>query len=718
MIRRVRLLLILIAVFMLISPFQLIAQDEIGDNAEILWDVWGVPHIYAPDNESLFYAFGWAYMQAHGDLLLKLFGEARGRAAEYWGEDYLDSDILVHTVDIPGQARASYAAQTDEFRSYLDAFAAGLTAYATANPDLIGDQWEIVLPVTGEDILANGIRSLRYVFLARAGLQVAGLWADPVLIGGSNAWAVGPSRSASGNAMLVINPHQPWFDIGLWFEAHLISPDVNIYGASLMGSPVINVGFNQNLGWAHTVNTHDGWDLYNLTLTEDGTGYLFDGEERTFETSEVTIQVLQADGELEAVPLTVRRSVHGPVVALDDEGTALALRVVGDEAYGAAQQWWDMGRASNLDEFQDVMARLQIPMFTVMYADRAGNIMHLFNEIVPVREEGDWEFWNGVLLTNPDDEYSIIPGDTSRYLWTEFHPYEDLPRVINPDSGWLQNANEPPWTTTFPLAIYYEDYPAYMAPPPFMWPRPQRSARMLYEDDSITFDELLAYKHSTFVELTVQLLDELIAAAYEFGDELTVRAADILAAWDRQTNADSVGAALFTLWFVNYVAPIGVDVFAVQWDIDDPFNTPYGLSDPQGAVEGLTMSARQLELTRPLGGGIDVPYGDAFRLRVGDYDLPANGGFGQIGIFRVLTFTQDSDLRFRPVHGDSFVAVIEFSDPVYAEVLLSYGNATQPGSPHIGDQLTLFAEQELRTAWFTRAEVEANLERIETIIMP
>ena len=188
---------------------------------------------------------------------------------------------------------------------------------------------------------------------------------------------------------------------------------------------------------------------------------------------EVEIKILEETGELRAETFTVRESVHGPVLAERDDGTALALRVVGQgTSFGAAEQWWDMGRAQDLETFESVMSRLQIPMFTVIYADREGNIMHLFNELVPIREEGDWDFWNGTIPVDLDSEISLIPGDTSRYLWTEFHPYEDLPKVLNPDSGWVQNANEPPWTATFPLAIDPADFPAYMAPPPFSWPRP------------------------------------------------------------------------------------------------------------------------------------------------------------------------------------------------------------------------------------------------------
>lgn len=709
-----RFLPVLALILILIAPVLVTAQ-EYPDHPEILWDTWGVPHIFSPDNEDLLYGFGWAQAQNHGDLILQLYGEARGRAAEYWGADYLESDQRIRTFGIPEQAEQGYAELDPEYKAYVDAFVAGINDYAAANPDKIGEQWQAVLPVTGVDILGNGIRVLRYEFVSRTGWHAAEDWAkgQPAamtddLSFGSNAWAIAPSRSASGNAMLVANPHQPWFGFGLWIEAQMVAPGTNIYGAALVGNPFITIGFNEHLGWTHTVNTHDGWDLYQLTEKDEG--YVFDGETRAFETHEEIIKVKQADGTFMDVPLTVRESVHGPVIAQRDDGTALALRVVCEKCYEASIEWWEMGHATNLDEFETALKNIRIPMFTVMYADQDGNILHVFNEQVPVRSEGDWAFWNN---TTPIDSShpAIIPGDTSRYLWDYvYHPYEDLPKVLNPESGWLQNANEPPWTTTLPLALNPSDYPAYMVPPPFVWPRPVVSMRLLNSDDPITFDELVEYKQSTFIELTNWVLDDLIAAASQSDSEIVQKANGVLTNWDRQANADSVGAVLFALWAQDYINAVGFEAFVTPWSIDDPLNTPRGLRDPDAAVASLEKVAKQLEALRALGGGIDVPWGDVFRLRYGDVDLPANGAPDLLGSFRTLTYEPDKDLRFRPVQGDSFIAVVEFGETVHAKVLLAYGNATQPGSPHMGDQLTLFSEKQLRDAWLTRADIEAHLE--------
>lgn len=656
-------------------------------STEILWDSYGVPHIYGKDTRSAFYAFGSAQMQSHGNLLLRLYGQARGRAAAYWGEKYLESDKWVLTMGVPSRARSWYQAQNPSFRSYLDAFAAGINAYAKKHPDLIDDAVEVVLPVTGEDVLAHLHRVMHFTFVVNPSV-VAGA-SKQESQAGSNGWAIAPSHSESGNAMLLANPHLPWSDLFLWYEAQITAPGIDAYGATLVGVPVLAIAFNDNLGWTHTVNTHDGWDAYKLNLTDKG--YLFDGKVLPFQTQTLPLQVKQTDGSIQEKPLVVKSSVHGPVVS-EKNGEAIALRVVGLDQPGVLEQWWDMARAQNLPQFEKVLQRLQLPMFTVMYADREGHIMHLFNGQVPVRSQGDFAYWGG-----------IIPGDTSKTLWTKNHPYKDLPKVTDPKSGWLQNANDPPWTTTFPPAIKADDYPAYMAPR-FMGFRAQRSARMLAEDEKISFAEMVAYKHSTRMEFSDRILDDLIPAARKYGNKLAQQAADILAKWDKQANADSQGAILFAAW----ADKLDFDkAFSQPWSQTQPRTTPDGLANPKAAVKLLETVAAEVEKTY---GSLDVNWGKFFRIHAGNVDLPSNGGDGYLGIFRVLNFAPEAEGLFQAISGDSFVAAIEFSQPVRAMALTSYGNATQPGSPHVGDQLQLFADKKLRPVWRTKPEITAHLQ--------
>jgi acyl-homoserine-lactone acylase len=496
----------------------------------------------------------------------------------------------------------------------------------------------------------------------------------------SNGWAIGPARSASGHAMLLANPHLPWGDLFTWYEAQLTVPGLDVYGATLVGFPMPGIAFNDHLGWTHTVNTFDGADLYELTEAEGG--YRFDGATRAFDTEDQVIRARQADGTLRDVPLRIRRSVHGPVVA-EKPGRMLALRVVGLDRPFGFEQIWRMLRAASLNDFQAALSGLQLPMFTVIYADRDGHIMHLFNGLVPVRSRGDWNYWQG-----------IVPGDSSATLWTNVHGYAELPRLIDPESGWLQNANDPPWTTTIPLTLDPSRYPTYMAPMPSMAFRPQRSARMLVEDESITFDELVRYKHSTRMEAADHILEDVIVAARRFGGPNARKAADVLERWDRTAESGSRGAVLFEAFFNQFARrrwPAGTP-YDVPWTERAPLSTPDGLSDPAGVAALLEATAGQVESTF---GALDIAWGDVRRLRRDSVDLPGNGGPGSLGIFRVADFDGPPSEIQTAAGGDSYVAAIEFSNPVRAMTLIGYGNASQPGSPHRTDQMRLFARKEL-----------------------
>jgi len=658
------------------------------ETTEILWDEWGVPHIYAPTYEELFYAQGWAHMESHGNLILRLYGEARGRAAEYWGGEHLEQDRFIHTMNVPKRAAEWYEQKNETYRSYLDAFVEGINTYAEQHPEKLSNDIKMVLPVEATDILAHVQRAFHLSFIIPPGTLPR---ARQHLAAASNAWAIAPERTTTGNAMLLSDPHLPWDEsLFRFYELHLITPDVELYGATLVGLPGIILGFNSDLAWTHTVNTHDGTDIFELTLEENG--YEFEGEVRRFEERTETINVRDNDGDLRDETVTILESVHGPVIAQDDD-KAIAIRVVGFDSPGMFEQWWRMGTARNLEQFEDALRMMKIPMLTVMYVDRAGNIMHLFNGHVPIRSGGNWNEWR-----------QILPGNTSENIWVDIHPYEDLPRVVDPPTGWLQNANDPPWTTTIPYEIDPGDYPPYMAPH-YMDLRAQQSARLLKENDSLTFEEMVELKHTTYIEATGRMFDDLFDAIEEYGDESAVRAGEVLRNWDRTTGAESRGAVLFVQWAMQFQLWNNFEVF---WDPDEPLETPRGLQNHQRAVEVLSQVARDIESRY---GSLDVRWGDVYRVRIGEYDFPAQGGPGHLGIFHVLGFDRDPDdeNRYIASFGESFIAAVEFSDPVQAKVLTAYGNATQPHLPHRGDQLELFANRQLRDAFLTRESIERSV---------
>lgn len=664
---------------------------------EILWDQWGVPHIYAQSEADLAYAFGWAQTHSHGNLMLHLYAEARGCAAEYFGEEFVAQDRTVRTYGIPDLAAQWYEQQSERHRELLDQFAAGVNDYAAQHPNTVDPEVAAVLPINGTDLLAHTLRSIYFTFVSNTG-HLTEQWLKP----GSNGWIINSTVSASGNPILLGNPHLPWSDMYLFYEFHFGAPAANeFYGTTLVGLPAPMLGFNHHMGWTLTVNTYDGSDLYDLVLSEDGEGYLFDGETRPFETREQMLKVKQPDGTLRQEVFTVRRSVHGPVVAEKDD-SALALRVAGLERPGMLEQWWDMSKATSLETFEEALRRLQFPMSNVLYADGSDNILLLFNGLIPVRSQGDWHFWRG-----------IVPGNTSDTLWREYHAYDDLPRVANPSSGWLGSSNEPPWYMTIPYPLDPTDFPPYFSPPEadpwdFRW---QYARRLLAEQPTLTFDDLLAAKFSSHSELADRVLDDLIAAARGSSDKQVQQAAVVLAEWDRAYTASSRGALLFSHWVRAY-KQLTEQPFAEPWSNDaPPLTVPRGLGDTEAAIAALSQA---FDETVEQAGTPDAAWGEVIRMVVGEHDLPASGGSGEetVRVLEAVTFPDGSS---RVVYGDTFIFAVEFAEPLRALALLLYGNATQPGSPHIGDQLEHYARDEMRPALLTREEIEASLETRETL---
>jgi acyl-homoserine-lactone acylase len=671
-----------------------------SDNkTEILWDTWGVPHIFAKDTESAARAFGWAQMQSNGNRLLRSIAWARGRGAEYFGKDLLEADEVTRRMGLYAHAQKWRAQQSPEFGRYLEGFVAGINDYSRQHAETLAPSARSVLPVDSTDIIAL-VSHILFQFVATAG------GCTGAFHGHSNGWAIGPSRSTNGHAMLLANPQVPWGDWLTSFEAHIVSPDYNFYGVTFVGLPVFLVGFNDSLGWTETVNTLDACDLYELV--PDGDGYSFDGKKHEFSLEKQIIKVRNQDGTTTDVPFEVRRAVQGPVFR---QGTKLlAVRLAGLEVSsmgGAMEEWWAMGKARKLAQFQAALERMQIPMFNVVYADHDGHILLVFNGQVPVRSKGHMDFW-----LNP------VPGDDSSLVWNQIHPYRDLPKGLDPPSGWVQSSNGPPWFMTVPFRDP-KDYTPYASPRlpgdilgtsllGWLTPREQSGLGMLLKDGKISMEKLVEDKYSTRSQLADRVLDDLIDAAKRYGSSIAKQAAQILQTWNRNIDADSRGAAIFEFWAEEMSERDYPGFYAQPFDSQQPLKTPHGLKDPEIAAEALDLAANKLT---KVAGRLDVAWGDLYRLRRGKIDLPGNGAGDLLGTFRVIDYSPASDGRFASEAGDNFIAAVEFGPTVQAKVLLTAGNSSDPNSPHFGDQLVLAARKQLRDAWLTRSEVEQHIEQ-------
>jgi len=667
---------------------------------EILWDKFGVAHVYAKSTADLFYCYGWAQAQSHGNLLLKLYGESRGRAAEYFGPAGLANDKWVWTNSVPQRAADMLAKQTPEFLGYLEAFAKGINDYAAQNPGALSEQAKRVLPVTALDPMQHAHRIVHFTYmgsqrLAGTGpvLTAASLLETPEAVG-SNGWAIAPSHTASGKSMLLGNPHLPWGDWSTYYEIHLTAPGIDLYGASQVGFPVLRFMFSDYLGFNQTVNALDAVDLYRIKTQDDG--YLFDGMVLPFEKDFHKLKIRRPDGSFDTQTLSIVRTVHGPIIK-QDGGAPIAMRVAALDRPFLLEQYWQMATAHNFSEFEAALKRLQVPVFNILYADRDGHIEYLFNGTLPRRGKGDLAYWAG-----------IVPGDTSETLWNSYLTYEELPKVIDPPNGFVHNTNDPPWNSAWPNTLDPANYPPYVAAKTLSF-RAESSLRMLTEDKKITFEKFLEYKHSTRAELADRILPDLLDAAEKYGTEPAKKAAVVLKAWDRHADADSRGAVLFYAWATRFMGPTLASQagFAVPYELNSPLTTPRGLKDPQKAAQLLDAAAIETEKEF---GTMDVAWGKVMRFQFAGADLPANGGFGNLGIFRVITFGPLHNGTRSQVHGETYVAAVEFGTPLKAKVLMSYGNSSQPGSTHQTDQLPFLVKKELRTAWRTKAEIEANLE--------
>src|SRR5690606_2443721 len=318
------------------------------------------------------------------------------------------------------------------------AFIQGMNEFCSANPDRIDSSMRKVLPVLVTDPLAH----LQVAYHVKVGAFALQSQSSQWKNAGSNAWAIHGRKSVSGNAMLLIQPHPPWSDAYMFFESQLQSPEFNIYGISLVGLPIMAMGFNENIGWGLTFNQADAMDLIEISKNDEL--YKSDLSRDSF--------IVQEGGNRTIEAMEVRNTVYGQVIAEKNE-KAIILRLSGLDRPGFFQQFHAMAGSKDLHDFEQAVKMMQLPLQNIIYADRHGSIFYLYNGIIPRRKNGNYDDWQGILSLDR------INGQVNEYI-----PYEDLPKLTNPVSGFLANSNNPPWHVTIPPLLNPLDYPEYIAP--------------------------------------------------------------------------------------------------------------------------------------------------------------------------------------------------------------------------------------------------------------
>jgi penicillin amidase len=688
--------------------------EQIARSVTIYRDNYGVPHVYGPTDTSC--AFGYIYASAEDNFwqIEDSYIRALGRASEVYGARTLEDDELVRALEIPRLAQAEYERSSPRSKDLLQASADGLNYFLQRNPQV---KPRLITRFEPWHILAFNRYALYYQFIyRRSGLRTEEIKAvtEPqnakaselrsslaeapaddfknlLVAQGSNMWAVTPAKSASGHAMLFINPHQPFFGTGQWYEGHVHSDEGwDMSGASFFGSGFPTIGHNQFLGWSHTVNAPDIVDIWEEAFDKPGDplAYRYDGGYRHATEWTDTIKIKSDNGFSERT-FTFRKTHHGPVVAKRN-GKWLTVKMAQFEEGGQVDEWYAMTKSRNLEEFKKAMSAVAVPMFNAIYADHEGNIFYVYNGAVPRRSEKfDWS--------------KPVDGSTSETEWHGYHPFNELPQMTNPKTGFLQNCNSTPFTTTIFDNPDPKDFPKYMIGEPDT-ARARVSRRILFNKDKFTFDEWAKAGFDTYVIQAETEIPELLKAAEKTPSKKAADAVAELQNWDHISRANSVPMTLFMLW---HEKQYGTAVIRQDKGRPDPVQSFEQVID---------------ELTGTFGTW-QVPWGDVNRLerRASSGEepfsddlksLPVAGAPGDVGIvFNFYARPEKKQKRRYGVAGHSFISVVDFGPEPKARSILVFGENSDPSSPHYFDQSELYARQEFKPAYFTLDEIKAHLEK-------
>lgn len=649
-----------------------------GPQVVIHRDAFGVPHVEGPTDASV--VFGLTYARAEDEfqaiesgLLLCL-----GRYAEVAGEEGLAWDRLVHSLDLPGRARAEYARLPEEERVLCDAAADALNLYLSTFPEVKPRLLERFEPW---HFVASGYA----LHLHQVGEAVGAL--DRPRADGSNAWALAPSRTTSGNAMLLANPHIP---LGNVYEAHVHSAEgLHVSGMLAYGRGLLPaIGFNERIAWTLTVNRPDTVDLYAVKL--DGDTYEHGDEVREVTERQVTLQVQGSDDH----QFVVRSTHHGPILS-EQNGVAYVARVAGLDRGGLLGQSYALARAGSVGEAFEAFERRALLFHNVVVADASGSIGYLYNAAIPKRNDGhDWG--------------RVVDGNDPSTDWLGLHPVAELPQVVDPECGFVQNCNSPPWETTATGSDPRpEDFPEYMVGNELRDARLPMSLELLGRDESFDFEEWQQAAFDPTIHDPTGLLPHLLGELVGHRKEEVGSAGARLAVWDRRSHPESVEATWYLLWLERVAG----------------YATPQGELDPSRLPPGVAVRnfVRVLEHLEEQYSTLEVAWGEINRHQRpidGAWSderasEPCAGAHAWAGTtFCFLARRPEGCRRRYGFHGNSYVAAIELTpDGPRARTLIDFGQSTDPSSPHFDDQAALYARGEMKAAPFTRAEVRAATRR-------
>jgi len=676
--------LILIVMLALLCHVQATA-NPLAKDVTIYRDTYGVPHVFGRTDAAT--AFGFAYAQAEDNFwrVEENFISALGRSSEIYGEKSLNEDRLNHALEIPRLAREEYARLDKQMRSLCDAYAAGFNYYlerhTEVKPRLLTkiEPW-YTLAFIRYNYFQNGFardRSLR-------GAQTAAIDNDLKPHTGSNGWVVGPSKSASGHALLFINPHLPFFGPGQVYEGHVHSDEGwNFTGYTRFGFPLPYVGHNDNGGWVSTDNAADLTDVYLETFDDPARplAYKYGNGYRLATEHVEEIRVKTAAG-VETRKFTMRKTHHGPVLAARD-GKMLSLRMAKFESDGWLREWYDMTRAKSLNELKRAMTPLNMLFGNVMYADRQGNTWYLYNGAIPKRDPRfDW--------TKPVD------GSDPATEWQGYHTIDELPQLTNPATGWMQNCNTSPFLLTSEGNPDPKQFPKYMVQEGDN-PRGAISREILSSKTKFTFDEWTRLAFDTRVMSAGKEIEPLIAALKQSNQARLREVYDELNRWDRRSANDSIAMTIFSLYHERRMRDEKLEVLVALNDALNSLERDFGTWK---VAWGELNRLQRIDESR------DQDFDDA------KPSLAVSGVNGNDGaVFTVYATPERGQKRRYGVAGGTYISVVEFGPRVRALSVHTFGASGDPKSKHYMDQAALYTRGEFKPSWLALEEIRANLEK-------
>ena len=652
----------------------------------------GVPHIFGETDADA--VFGLAYAHAEDDFktIQDLLMGARGMLGAKYGMKFTPVDYYVELIGVWEDINSRYNKEIpEEIKLICEAYAQGINKYAFENQNDIEKE---LFPLTGEDIIAGWMYQIPYLygiekvlgklfernkpnFSSNYNSQKKDL--DPLNIDliGSNVIAVAPKKSDDGYTRLLLNTHQPWSGPTAWYEAQIHSEDgLNMTGGLFPGSPFVNHGHNENIGWSFTSNSPDLIDVYELQINPlNENQYLYDGEWKDLIVRKIKLKV-KIFGPLKwTFKKDIYKSIHGPVLK-QPHGT-YAIRYSGINEMRTLEQFYKMNKSKNMEEFKNAMKMQALPMYNTGYADKKGNIFYVYNALIPKRIKG--YNWNGVL-----------PGNTSKTLWTEYIKFQDLPQTTNPSSGYFQNCNANPYLATgFPQEITSNGITNDAGIETHQTNRSLRAIKLYGGDSKISRTDFYNYKFDNQYEKNSVMAYAIDSFVEDFeSDDLELLAAiDLLKNWNLRTDFDNRVAALAILTF-----PLEFDISKYKHDVDK-------------ITKNLKESILKLKSSF---GRFDVPLGEVQRLIRGDVSYPLDGGPGNM---RAI-YSKWEDGKMVAKVGDCYVQIVEWSPEgkVSAQSIHQFGSSTNDqNSKFFKNQSKLFSEKKMKQVWSTIEDIKNNL---------